>query len=608
MRRKFTEEEITDVLSFIKTSPNIPLEISEANIERIKLGLKSQIYKCDIIPEVIPTFKKELENAYYKALIEAGEMVGILAGTYLAEIVTQLTLNAFHFAGISTFSIALGVPRLQELLNCTKIIKQPSMTLFFKKEIEDKMNILKKNKYNIDYNELQKIEDKKIKEIKELELKSKNELLEEEYKIFKEIEEITLFELLDKNFLINGHEKVNEFKLQKPVISYNRILTDIEEQWYDVYYELYDDVVREAEYSWSIRLVFNKDKLYEKNITLLEVSKKIEIFRDLYCVVSPDNIGIIDVYVDCEKIDIPQDKEWINDDNKSLIFIETVVIDYLMDLLVKGVDGIKNIYFKKEDNKWINETDGSNLQEIFNYDYFDHTKVLTNDIWEVYRVFGIEATRNVLLIEFKKIIANSFIFNCHIDNLCDAMTHTGKITSVSRYGIDKDEAGPLTTASFEEPFKCLLNAGVNQKIEEIEGVSSCVITGQFSKIGTGAFDILYNTNLNENENENKTYNLMNSLNPNIKSKTKELKTEIIKEIKEIKKEEIKKEEIKNNDLELDFSSSDDDLSPKKSRSPSPSPIFKKKLIIKKQKKSIKKEKGKSYSLDETIGDDVMEIY
>lgn len=101
---------------------------------------------------------------------------------------------------------------------------------------------------------------------------------------------------------------------------------------------------------------------------------------------------------------------------------------------------------------------------------------------------------------------------------------------------------------------------------------------------------------------------MNSLNPNIKSKTKELKTEIIKEIKEIKKEEIKKEEIKNNDLELDFSSSDDDLSPKKSRSPSPSPIFKKKLIIKKQKKSIKKEKGKSYSLDETIGDDVMEIY
>lgn len=614
-RRKFTKKEIDDVLSFIKPSVYIPFEISESNAERIKLNLTEQIVKCDIYTEVIPIFKAELEKAYYKALICAGEMVGILSATYLAEIVTQLTLNAFHFAGIGSFSIAMGVPRLQELLNCTRIIKQPSMTLYLKNEIQEKMDEIKKNEVKtqckllqLEYKEkINKNKENKVKleqeyQIKLEELKNKNELIEQEYRIYKEIEETTLFELLDRNHLINGNEKVNEFKLQKPVISYYRPLTDLEEQWYDVYYQLHNDIVRENEYAWSIRLVFDKDKLYERNITLLEVAKKIEIFRDLYCVVSPDTIGIIDVYVDCEKIDIPQDKEWIDDDNKSIFFIETVVIDYLMDLLVKGVDGVKNIYFKKEDNKWVNETDGSNLLSIFNYDHFDHTKVLTNDIWEVYRIFGIEATRAVLLIEFKKIIASSgFIFSCHIDNLCNAMTHTGKITSVSRYGIDKDEAGPLTTASFEEPFKCLLNAGVNQKIEEIEGVSSCVITGQFSKIGTGAFDLLYDVDFDDGRKKNKNYNLLDAL----KGKNKVVKELEYKKIEEkVKVEKIIEKEIKKTiDIDIDFSSSDDDnLSP--TRSPSPSPI-----ITKKKNLPVKKKvKGKSFSLDETIGDEVIEIY
>ena len=84
-RRKFTKKEIDDVLNFIKPV-YIPFEISESNAERIKLNIIEQIVKCDIYPEVIPIFKAELEKAYYKALICAGEMVGIFSGTYLAEI------------------------------------------------------------------------------------------------------------------------------------------------------------------------------------------------------------------------------------------------------------------------------------------------------------------------------------------------------------------------------------------------------------------------------------------------------------------------------------------------------------------------------------------
>jgi DNA-directed RNA polymerase II subunit RPB1 len=563
-KRKLSDKELDDTLSFIKINKFIPIEISLCNVERVKLNLKEQFKNVELYPEIIPKLKDELEKAYYKALIQAGEMVGVLSATYQAEIITQLTLNAFHFAGLSSFSVSLGVPRLQELLNASRNIKQPSMTLY---------------------------------------LKDEKEFSEKYYRLYKEIEEVELFDLLDKRYLINGNEKITEFKLQKPEISYYRKLTDEENQWYEFYYELYDDTVKIEKYPWSLRLVFDKDKLYEKNITLLEIVKKIEIFRDLYCVSSPDVIGIIDVYVDTSQTELSTDSSWIDEENKSLIFIETIVVNYLMELLVKGVDGIKTVYFnKQEDNKWIKETDGSNLSELFKYDQFDHTKTLTNDIWEIYRIFGIEATRAVLLIEFRKIISfGGFILNCHIENLVNAMTNSGKITSVSRHGNDKD-AGPLTIASFEEAFKCIVNAGVKNSIEDIDGVSASVITGQFSKIGSGTFDVLYKPKITK-----KSDNLANCLErdedvENKYSKVPFKKVRFGRMIKGDQRSPIKKSPIilrskerkrsNEKDIRVDLSDDDETLSPARSES---SPVI------------VKKIKGKSYSEDETIGDSVIEL-
>ena len=63
------------------------------------------------------------------AMAPAGEMVGVLAAQSIAEPATQMTLNTFHFTGVSSKDITLGVPRLLELLNCTRVQKTPSMTL-----------------------------------------------------------------------------------------------------------------------------------------------------------------------------------------------------------------------------------------------------------------------------------------------------------------------------------------------------------------------------------------------------------------------------------------------------------------------------------------------
>lgn len=45
--------------------------------------------------------------------VQPGEMVGALAAQSLGEPATQMTLNTFHFAGVSSKNVTLGVPRLK---------------------------------------------------------------------------------------------------------------------------------------------------------------------------------------------------------------------------------------------------------------------------------------------------------------------------------------------------------------------------------------------------------------------------------------------------------------------------------------------------------------
>ena len=42
-----------------------------------------------------------------------------------------MTLNTFHYAGVSSKNVSLGVPRLKEIINVATNIKTPSMSVYF---------------------------------------------------------------------------------------------------------------------------------------------------------------------------------------------------------------------------------------------------------------------------------------------------------------------------------------------------------------------------------------------------------------------------------------------------------------------------------------------
>lgn len=57
-------------------------------------------------------------------------MVGSIAAHSLGEPATQMTLNTFHFAGVSSKNVTLGVPRLKEVINVAKTLKTPMVSIY----------------------------------------------------------------------------------------------------------------------------------------------------------------------------------------------------------------------------------------------------------------------------------------------------------------------------------------------------------------------------------------------------------------------------------------------------------------------------------------------
>lgn len=62
--------------------------------------------------------------------MEPGSAVGALCAQSIGEPGTQMTLKTFHFAGVASMNITLGVPRIKEIINASKAIRCPSPSPF----------------------------------------------------------------------------------------------------------------------------------------------------------------------------------------------------------------------------------------------------------------------------------------------------------------------------------------------------------------------------------------------------------------------------------------------------------------------------------------------
>ena len=445
MKRKLTVAEINDMCSVVTYNRSIPEETANCVHDGVVKSIRGQLEAIEIYPDMIPKLKKVIEREYHTTLLQPGEMVGVQAATSIGEPVSQMTLNAFHFSGISSIGIASGVPRVEELLNASKKQKSYGMTLF----MEQKWDIHALRR-----------------------------------KIMSSIMEVYLSNVTD-HYIVEYISSVND-------------LSEMDKKWYPLYFAMYSNELLEdgdLRFHWRIRFQLSRTKLYEHSISCLTIAKKIEdTFRDLYVVASPDNLGIVDVYIDFTQMKLKKKEEEdisVMESKKESICLHNIILPYLNDILISGVEGVESMFIREDKGEWVIDTQGSNLMNIFAYEGFDAKRCQSSDIWEIYNMLGVEATRQFIINEFYKVLAISgaSVGRRHIELLADSMTFQGKINSVNRYGIDRNETGPLAKASFEESVNNFFIASVNNETDDM-GVSSSIMAGKMTEMGTGYMDML----------------------------------------------------------------------------------------------------------------------
>ncbi len=409
---------------------------------------------------------QKINLTYKRSLVNPGEMVGLISAQSIGQPTTQMTLNTFHFAGVSDKSnVTRGLPRMEEILSLTANMKNPSMTIFLKKE--DDTNRDKA------FDMISRIENTKLKNIV---LKSE---------IYYDPDELET--LVKKDIPLMNRYKEFQNILDKCIVS--------EEE--------------QKKNRWILRLTLNKSMLLEKNITVEEIN---------YALKTVYEGGINCYYNDIDsdevvfRISLNKTNKMIKpntlDEQDHIYMVKSFQENILNNIVLRGINNISKVNVLKIPNYNIfNEdtgdyeqkeiyaldTTGSNLLGVLSLDYIDVERTYSNNIIEIQAVLGIEAARKCLFNELLEVLTEGeYVNHHHISLLCDRMTCNKKMVSVFRHGINNDDIGPIAKASFEETTEMFLKAARHGELDEMRGVSANVMCGQQGYYGTSAFSVYLN--------------------------------------------------------------------------------------------------------------------
>uniref|UniRef100_A0A915MZC3 DNA-directed RNA polymerase n=1 Tax=Meloidogyne javanica TaxID=6303 RepID=A0A915MZC3_MELJA len=274
----------------------------------------------------------EIETRFCTAIVQPGEMVGALAAQSLGEPATQMTLNTFHYAGVSAKNVTLGVPRLKEIINVSKKPKTPSLTVFLKglaaKDAEKAKDVLCR------------------------------------------LEHCTLRKVTANTAIYYDPDPRN---------------TCIEEDqdWVNIFYEMPDFDPSNAS-PWLLRLELDRKRMVDKKLSMEAVAERInQSFKDdLQVIYTDDNADKLVFHLRLSNASSDKEGEDQLDKMEDDQLLRALEQNMLSDLTLQGIESIAKVYMHKpmtDDKKrvtitsegefhmhpeWLLETDGTALLKV----------------------------------------------------------------------------------------------------------------------------------------------------------------------------------------------------------------------------------------------------
>jgi len=273
------------------------------------------------------------------------------------------------------------------------------------------------------------------------------------------------------------------------------------------FYNLFEDgVMRDSNVTekwskWMLRLELNREEMFNRNISIQEVVSviKTQFNNEINIIYSDYNSDRLMMRI---RLPETKDKDTASqlDDFTNLKKFQNKLLN---SIVIRGLPGIKAVTFRNDKQyventgdkyeqveQYVLDTDGSNFIKVLNHPAVDGTKLYSTNVWDVYEVLGIEATRAILFNEISNLFESVGVNFRHICLLCDVITRFGRLMSIDRYGINKNDIGTLAKASFEETEKILLKAELFGEVDPVTGVSANIMMGQPIRGGTAFSQIL----------------------------------------------------------------------------------------------------------------------
>lgn len=391
----------------------------------------TRTYLSGIPQRGLETFMRLCLTKYERSRVQPGHAVGAVGAQSIGEPGTQMTLKTFHFAGVAGMNLTQGVPRIKEIINASKVISTPVISC----EMDNPTS---------------------------------------------EIGTRTVKARIEKTYL-------------KDIIRY------VDEVWHGDYCYLQMRVDHDTIQRLGLEVSLDTiAKSIEKSKTLkLTQGSSVFFVRDLIRV----SLG------DPENPDTKLKRRAATsrrEEKENLDYFVRVqrLIRLLPEIQIAGYADTHRAIIKKSD-KPVNDpvtgeelydhqllVEGYGLKNVMTTPGVNGSKTTTNSVMEAKEVLGIEAARTTIINEIRAVMDRMDIDPRHMQLLADVMTFKGDILGITRFGLAKMRDSVLQLASFEKTPDHLFDAAWRNKKDKVEGVSECIIMGQTTKIGTGAFKVV----------------------------------------------------------------------------------------------------------------------
>jgi DNA-directed RNA polymerase II subunit RPB1 len=450
------------------------------------LSPKRVIVEHKFSKDQFDTIVKKIIDGFNRNIIEPGEMVGIMGAQSMGEPLTQMTLNTFHHSGIGNMShTTLGVPRVKEILSVSKNQKTPQMMIYLEPSHRGSREMANKIASHIKYTTL-------------MDIRLGLDIYYDPYPN-------------DEKGFMKSDNMGKPFYTRKA--SRNSCQVDIDNL------------------PWLLRIELSREKMIEKEVTLLDIKAKfcnwwerrhldsksmkkeerkvLQKITSLAVLSNSESDKHPVIHIRFNVKDVDKDKDPFNTETLNG-FVDNVIDKFNL----KGINGIKKIntispdrmvvfgnnkniddnYYDEKDDEaesiekdYIIYTNGVNLYDIRYIHGIDLARTTSDNIIEIFETFGIEVARTVLIREIINAYerAGKSVNYQHVSVLADLMTCNGYIMSIDRHGVNKSDADPLCKASFEKTVEQLLTAAIFGDSDYMRGISARIAAGLVIKGGTG---------------------------------------------------------------------------------------------------------------------------